>query len=82
MLTLDLFCGAGGASEGMAQLSLNPIGFDRWPVACASHQVNGHRTVCADGEIVPSPPSPPAEAGTGRPELPPAGAAAHRHGGA
>jgi DNA (cytosine-5)-methyltransferase 1 len=45
---LDLFCGAGGASTGLAELGLEPFGFDAWPLACESHQANGHATVCAD----------------------------------
>lgn len=48
MIAYDLFCGAGGASTGLATLDLTVIGFDAWDTACASHEANGHRTVHAD----------------------------------
>lgn len=48
MKVYDLFCGAGGASAGLAALGLDVVGFDAWAEACASHEANGHATVCAD----------------------------------
>ncbi len=44
----DVFCGAGGASEGARQLDLASIGIELDPIAAAVHQAAGHRTVVAD----------------------------------
>ena len=48
MRVYDLFCGAGGASEGLRQVGLEPVGFDFDADACASHAANGDMTVRAD----------------------------------
>ena len=44
---LDLFCGAGGASTGLAAFG-DLVGFDIDADACAAHQINGHHTVRCD----------------------------------
>lgn len=55
MIDLDLFCGAGGASRGMHEAGLDPIGFERWPVAAEAHQAAGFSTVVADLDGYPWP---------------------------
>jgi DNA (cytosine-5)-methyltransferase 1 len=48
VIAIDLFCGAGGASTGIASLGFDVVGYDAWDVACATHEAAGHRTVCCD----------------------------------
>lgn len=46
-LIYDLFCGAGGASVGLARHG-GVLGFDFWADACTTHLTNGHPTIQAD----------------------------------
>lgn len=48
MNAYDLFCGAGGASIGLEQAGLHVVGFERWDVACATHEAAGFPTVQCD----------------------------------
>jgi DNA (cytosine-5)-methyltransferase 1 len=47
-LVLEGFAGPGGASEGMRQLGLDPIGVEWDEAACATRRAAGHRTIRAD----------------------------------
>lgn len=47
-MIVDVFCGAGGASEGAGAHGLDVVGIERDPVAAAVHQAAGHRTIAAD----------------------------------
>jgi site-specific DNA-cytosine methylase len=50
-MIVDLFCGAGGASEGIRlALGRSPdLAFDHWDIACQTHKANhGGETICAD----------------------------------
>lgn len=40
-IALDLFCGAGGASIGLAEAGYDVIGFDKWADAVRTHNHNG-----------------------------------------
>ncbi len=48
MTIVDVFCGAGGASEGARQLGFDVVGVELDPVAAAVHEAAGHRTIVAD----------------------------------
>lgn len=52
---VDLFCGAGGFSEGFRQAGFRVVyGLDNWPVACASFRANhpGAKVDCRDALTV------------------------------
>lgn len=48
MIALDLFCGAGGASNAIAAAGYTVIGYERDRDACRTHHNAGHATVRAD----------------------------------
>lgn len=48
MEALDLFCGAGGASTGLAHCGMNVVGIDNHCDALLSHQAAGHDSIMAD----------------------------------
>lgn len=52
-LVLEPFGGPGGASEGMRQLGLDPIGVEWDAFACATRAAAGHRTIRADVASLP-----------------------------
>jgi DNA (cytosine-5)-methyltransferase 1 len=41
MRAVDLFCGAGGASRGLADAGFDVVGFDHWQPAVDTHNANG-----------------------------------------
>jgi DNA (cytosine-5)-methyltransferase 1 len=45
---VDLFGGGGGASEGLRRAGIHAVGYENWPVACATRWANGHATIAAD----------------------------------
>ena len=45
---IDLFCGAGGASDGLAAIGYEVIGLEADEAAAASHHAAGHDTDCVD----------------------------------
>ena len=52
---VDTFCGAGGASAGLAAAGLRVIGFDHWDQAIRTHNLNGHRAHVWDLSSAPPP---------------------------
>lgn len=44
----DYFCGAGGATRGLAEAGFEVVGYDNWPVAVATHCANGMPAVVLD----------------------------------
>lgn len=53
LVDFELFTGAGGASCGLRDAGIDPIGFEWDPDACATHHAAGHRTVRADLSTYP-----------------------------
>ena len=52
---LDLFCGAGGTSEGLVNAGLNVLaGIDIWDTAIETYKMNhSHLSICADLTVLP-----------------------------
>lgn len=50
---LDLFCGAGGWSEGARGAGLDPVGLDTDADACRTSRAAGHTVVRADVSAYP-----------------------------
>jgi DNA (cytosine-5)-methyltransferase 1 len=70
---VDLFCGAGGFSEGFRQAGFRVVyGLDNWPVACASFRANhpGARVDCRDALTVEPSEIPDADVIIGGPPCP------------
>jgi DNA (cytosine-5)-methyltransferase 1 len=52
MIVFDVFCGMGGASDGLSSAGLEVIGIEKDAIAAKNHELAGHFTVNTDATMV------------------------------